>query len=211
MMVALLAIMVPSFARAAASNDAVTSATLTDKTVPGPTKVGFVDIEVVLDSSEAIRSIVSEVDSDLGEQAKAIDARKREQRRAQLAFEQQESVLSETERAARQEKIATMLNEIDEMEYRFQKEVRDKQRTTVEPLLEQVIRVIGDVGKREKYDLIVRGEMALYGRETADVTPLVIKEMDSRVEEIRAAVLKVKGAQKTSKTPAPAKPLPLIP
>ncbi|MCC6548192.1 OmpH family outer membrane protein [Candidatus Sumerlaeota bacterium] len=191
--------------------DEGTSTTLTDKTVPGPTRVGFVDIEVVLDSSEAIRAVVSEVDSELGEQAKAIDARKREQRRAQLAFDQQESVLSETERASRQEKIAAMLNEIDDMEYRFQKQVRDKQRTTVEPLLEQVIRVIGDVGKREKYDLILRGEMALYGSERADVTPLVIKELDARVDEIRAAVLKIKNARNDGKTPASPKPLPLIP
>ncbi len=173
-----------------------------------PTRVAFVDIEIVLDSSAAIRQIITEVDSELGQQSKAIDDKRREARRITLSLEQQGSVLSETERQTRQQRAADLMNEVDEMEYRFQREVKERQRTTIEPILEKVIRMIGDVGRREGFDLVVRGENVLYGRDTVDLTPYVIREVDKRVDELRKSVEKAAGPKAVKPTP---KPLPLIP
>lgn len=173
-----------------------------------PVRAGFVDIEVVLDTSNAIRQIMSEMDAELGEQIKVIDAKKREARRLRLTLDQQDSVLSETERQSRQQQALDLLNEIDEMEYKYQRLVRDHERTTIQPLLAQVIRIVGDVGRRDGYDLIVRGEVVLYGRDTVDLTPVIIRELDNRVDELRKAVSTPPGGVKESPRP---KPLPLIP
>ena len=154
----------------------------------GAGKVGFVDLEVVLDSSKGVRTIVTEVDADLGEQSRQIDLKTAELQKIRRTLDEKSAVLSEAQRQERQDKAVEMLREIDEMEYKFRRAVRDKQRTTIEPLLEQVIRYTGDVAKREGYDLVVRGEVVLYGRESVDLTQLVIKELDARVPDLRKSV-----------------------
>ena len=186
-----------------------------DPLTRGAARIGFVDIELVLDSSQAIRTIVGEADAELGEADRQIQEKRRELRQLRTALETQSSVLSDAERQKRQQQAVDLLNEIDEMEYRFQRTVRDKQRSTIEPLLEKVIDVIGDVGRRDGYDLVVRGEVVLWGRETVDLTPLVVRECDLRIDELRQAVQGSRppklGASGTAPRPTQPAPLPLIP
>lgn len=163
-------------------------------------RVGFVDLEIVLDKSRSVRTIVTEVDTDLGEQSRQIDLKTVEVQKIRRDLEQKSAVLSEAQRQQRQQKASDLLREIEEMEYRFRRAVRDKQRTTIEPLLEQVIRLTGDVARREGYDLVVRGEVVLYGHDRVDLTPMVIQELDNRLDDVRRAVEKP--------APAPAEPIP---
>ncbi len=174
-------------------------------------KIGFVDLDVVIDRSKAVRQIISEVDGELAVDARFIEDRNRELRRLKLSLEQQSAALSDEERRVRQDKVLDLMNEIDEMEYRFQRTARQKQRRTIEPLLEQVMLMVAEVGEREGYDLIVRGELVLYGRQTVDLTPSVIAEMDKRVDELRATIFPKAAADKDEDEKAQPEPLPLIP
>ncbi|CAN5381893.1 hypothetical protein BH09SUM1_BH09SUM1_03170 [soil metagenome] len=167
-----------------------------------PAKIGFVDIEVVLDSSSAVRTIVGEIDTQLGEEDRAIETKKRDLRKLRLSLDQQSSVLSESERAQRQQEAIDLMSAIEELDYKYQRSVKEKQRTTIEPLLTQVIKIIGEVGQRDGYDLIVRGEVVLWGRETVDMTPLIVQELDKRVEELRKAVRPAAAVPSTSTAPA---------
>ena len=151
-------------------------------------RIAFVDMELVLDRSAAVRTIVGEIDQELGRRSGEIDAKKRELARLKAGLEKQGAVLSAAEKKKREEQALGLLDEIDELQFRFQREVRSRQQSTIEPLLEQVILVIGDVGRRDGYDLVVRGEVVLYGRDTVDLTPGIIKELDGRVEQLRKAV-----------------------
>lgn len=193
----------PLAAHAAA--DGETSGTV-QTTLRPATRIAFVDMELVLDRSAAVRTIVGEIDQELGRRSGEIDAKKRELARLKAGLEKQGAVLSVGEKKKREEQALGLLDEIDELQFRFQREVRSRQQSTIEPLLEQVILVIGDVGRRDGYDLVVRGEVVLYGRDTVDLTPTIIKELDGRVEQLRKAV---EEAPK-SKDPKPDL-LPLVP
>jgi len=204
-----------SAARPAPAAAASAAASAPAPPAQGTTRIGFVDIEIVLESSQAIRTIMSEADAQLGEADRAIQEKRRELRKVRLSLEQQGSVLSETERQKRQQQAVMVLEEIDELEYRFQRTVRQKQQTTIEPLLAKVMDLIGDVGQRDGYDLIVRGELVLWGRETVDLTPLIVRECDLRIDELRRAVKSLPLPKRAESGPAPTAtqpaPLPLIP
>lgn len=179
-----------------------------------PMRVGFVDMELVLDESRAIRSIVGRVDEELELENREIEALEREVRRIRLSIEQQDAVLSDGERAERQRRAVELLNEIEDREYRLQRRFREQQRTTIGPLLERIVGIVGDVAAREEFDLVVRGEMVLYGRETADLTFKVIDELDEREEELRSAVGQANdeaGVEPAEDELRPIQPLPLIP
>jgi outer membrane protein len=165
-----------------AQDDQVTSATLSLSESP---RVAFVDMERVLDSSEAITSIMAEVDDELAKESGKIDRLRLEARRLNLELEKQDLVLSDSERRRRQQEILDLMAESDELDYRFKRSVKEKQRTTIEPLLEEVLRLIADVARREKFDLVVRGEVVLYGNSSVDLTPLVIDQVNSEYEELR--------------------------
>lgn len=156
-----------------------------------PTRVAFVDVELVLEDSQAIRDLIGELDTELGKQATEIDTRKTELRRLRLALEQQGPVLSASEREVRQQKALDMIQEIDELEFKFQSVSRRKQRETVEPILEEVIKIIADVAKRDRFDIVVRGENVLYGAKSVDLTDEVTREVDVQKERLRGAISKI--------------------
>jgi outer membrane protein len=167
---------------AVGSPDGPTTATL------GLGRFGFVDVELVLAESRAIRAIVSEVDEDLAGREGTIREKRRELQKLRLALETQGPILSQPERDRRQQQAIALLSEIDELEFRFDRDMRRKQAQVIEPMLEQVLRVVGDVGQRDGFALIVRGETVLWGARSVDLTPVVVQELDRDVERLRAAV-----------------------
>lgn len=176
-----------------------------------PVRFGFVDIELVLAESDAIRKIVAEIDEDLAKRDEAIRAKRRELSKLKLSLETQGAVLSQQERDRRQQAAVAMLTEIDEMEYRFDREVKRKQALVIEPMLEEVVKIVGEVGQRDGYDLIVRGEMVLWGAKSVDLTPVVVRELDLQIDRLRSKLQRLKPAEgEVSPTPTPAS-VPLIP
>lgn len=174
-----LLLILPTVSRA--QPDTATSTTLHPR-------FGFVDVELVLAESKAIKTIVSEIDAELGKRDEEIRDKRRELQKLKLSLDAQGSVLSQAERERRQQQAVTLLSEIDELEYRFDREVKRKQAAIIEPLLEQVVRIVGEVGQREGYDLVVRGEMVLWGSKSVDLTPVIVRELDLQVDRLRAAV-----------------------
>jgi outer membrane protein len=188
----------------AAAQDLPTTGTLTSR-------FGFVDVELVLAESQAIRLIVSEIDTELGRRDGEIRDKQRELQKLRLSLETQGSVLSQVEREKRQQQAVTLLSEVDEMEYRFDREVKRKQATVIEPLLEQVVRIVGEVGRRDGYDLIVRGETVLWGAKSVDLTPVIVRELDLQVDRLREAVQRPAVDSTTESPKATPSVVPLLP
>lgn len=152
-------------------------------------RVGFVDIDLVLEESRAIRSIITEIDAELADEAGEIESKRAEAMRLRRELEQQDPLLSDDSRRQRQQQILDLLAEVEELELRFRRTIRERQQVSIEPLLEQVVIFIADVAERERFDLVVRGEAVLYGARRVDLTPEVVREIDRRGEELRRRVL----------------------
>lgn len=174
-------------------------------------RVGFVDMEIVLAESVAVRRIMTEIDQELAAAEEEIGIKRREARRLRLALDQQGTVLSEAERLRRQQEVIDLLAEVDEMTFRFDQRFREAQRGAVEPLLVEVIRVVGEVARRDNYDLVVRGEMVLYGRDSVDITASVIASLDGQEDVLRQVVLPGLVGEAPAPTEEAPSVLPLIP
>jgi outer membrane protein len=157
-------------------------------------KIGFVDIEIVIEQSVAIRMAMESMDKDLANRAREIDAKEREFRSARFELDKQERLLSTPDRQERRRNLVKLQEEIDEMKFNFEQELRSRERQ-IEPILEKIMGIVADVADEEGYDLILRGEVVIYGRSTVDVTDEVIQKLDSDV----AAVMQLfKGEEKAN-------------
>ncbi len=148
-----------------------------------PTRIAFVDIELIVENSKAIRMALDAMDRDLASKARDIDAKEREFRRQRFEMDKQERVLSADERAKRRDDLSALQEEIDRMKFDMDQELRARERQ-LEPVLELIMRVVADVAERDKFDLVLRGEVVIYGSSQVDLTPAVVAELDSRAAEV---------------------------
>lgn len=174
----------PAMAQVLAADVATTPSMSPDR----PQRVGFVDMDVVLQDSRAVWEVLREVDEEMERRERDITAKRRELRRLELRLEQQGGVLSEAERRRREQEIIALVEEIDEAEYRFSRDVREKEQTLIGPLRRMVLELVRDVARRENFDIVLNGEMVLYGTDPVDLTVPVLQLLDSKGDELRRAL-----------------------
>src|SRR5690606_32730328 len=87
------------------------------------------------------------------------------------------------ERETRRTELLTMQDEINRLKFDFEQDLRAKERV-IEPVLEKIMNIVADVAERDGYDVVLRGEVVIYGRDSANLTDTVIKELDAREAEI---------------------------
>ncbi len=154
--------------------------------VPPPARsccVAFVDVQAILERSRAVSEVLDVLDRSMADEVR--DIQEKEARFASLRFEyeRQQDLLAREERERRRIELGTLRDEIDRLKFDLDRKWRAGERQ-IEPLLEKVMDVVADVAVREGYEIVVRGEIVIYGRESANLTALVVEELDSRSPEI---------------------------
>jgi len=158
-----------------------------DPATLGSLRIGFVDLDMIFDQSRAIKAAIAVADAEMDARAKRLRELQRDFKGMQTRLDTQGSVISETERRRMQDEMGRMLDEVDELEFRLERDMRDRQRRTIDPVLKAVLVIVGDVGRREGFDMVLRGDVVLYGRNTTDLTGRVFEELDRRGDELLAA------------------------
>lgn len=188
-----------------------------DGVTAGSSRVGFVDVELIIDNSRAVRRGLNSIDEQLSEQARAIDLKEREFRRLRFELDRQERVLTREERERRRQELIGIQEDVERLRFEMDRELQAKERL-VEPVLEKMMLMIADVAEREGFDLVLRGEVVIYGNKTADLTEAVVREIDSREDEILAVFRPAPEPARDDRpttapapTPGPPESLPLIP
>lgn len=150
-------------------------------------RIGFVDMDAVLASSRAIRTVMGELDEEIADAQQQIIEKEQQLEDLRNSLRLQSAVLSQEERRARQENALDLVREIEEMNFRLERRMRDSERETIQPVLREVVNTIGETARAEGYDIVLRGEVVLYGVERVNLTPLVIERLDNKLEKLRKA------------------------
>lgn len=164
---------------------------------PAPARVGFVDIELVIENSQALRKALDEIDRELAGDAKKIDELERQFRRDRLELDRQDRVLSPVSREERRAALNALQEDIDRRRFAMDQELRSRQRQ-IEPVLEMIMEVVAQVAKRDGYDVVLRGEVVIYGQPSADLTDRIINELDARTDEVIATFNRAAGLRPTT-------------
>jgi outer membrane protein len=143
-------------------------------------RIGFVDMDVVLQESRAVRERIDHIESALDARRREIERKTSEYRRLAEGLERQGSILTDEEKTNRRRRMQQLSSEIEDLRYEANKTLRASERGVIGPVLDAVMATVEEVGRREGFDLIVRGEAVLYGHDMTDLTQRVIDELDLR-------------------------------
>ncbi len=152
-------------------------------TVPEVQRIAFIDIERIIEDSSAVRRAMEGMDSELATRAREIDEKEREFRRLRFELDRQLRVISQEESQRRYEELGTLQEDIDRLKFEFEMDLKARERQ-IEPMLERIYNIIADVAEREGVDIVLRGEVVIWGNTASDMTPSVVEELDARADEV---------------------------
>jgi outer membrane protein len=165
--------------------------------VARPSAVAFVDMQAILERSRAVSDVLDVMDKSMASEVRAIQEKEARFSSMRFDFERQQDLLSREEREKRRLELGRLNDDLD-------RKWRAGERQ-IEPLIEKIMDVVADVAKREGYDVVVRGEIVIYGKDTSNLTARVIEELDSRSPEIVEMFSNIApiGPLPAGQTPAP--------
>ncbi|GAB4560746.1 MAG: OmpH family outer membrane protein [Geothermobacteraceae bacterium] len=140
-------------------------------------KVGYVDLQKVLNDSEAGRSAKENIGKKVKEYEIQVQARQKELQAAKEELEKQALLLSDEARAKKEREYQQKLKDLQ----RFTKDIRDdlqmRDADATKKILEQVLKVVREFGEKEGYTLILeKNESSLiYASESIDLTDTILK------------------------------------
>lgn len=144
-------------------------------------KIGFVNLESVIRQSRYIRGEVAEIEAKArGIQDDIDQATGRYRRLAQL-LEEQRSILSEKEVSERRNDILQLRSKIEDLRYELDKLLRHSREAALDPAVQRALKIVEEIGKRDKYDLILHGDTILFAAQRIDLTETVIEQLDANL------------------------------
>ena len=143
-------------------------------------KIGVVDFQAVLDGSEPGKQFEAEMRKE-GQQMEAEIKQSGDELKAlKEKLEREAMVMSEKAKEEKQIEFNVKLSSLKKKQEQFRKDFLTKQRQEVSRFQRDVLEIAHEIGKKEKYSLIISKDALLYMDGAVDITPKVIKVINQR-------------------------------
>lgn len=146
------------------------------------TKIGYVDLQKALNTSEAGKSAKDKISKKVKEYEGTIDTRQKEIKKLKEELEKQAMLLSEDARGAKERDYQQKVKEFQRFTKDVQEELQQKDNEFTKQILEELFKVIKEVGEKEGYTMILEQSESsiLYADEKVNLTDKVIKAFDAK-------------------------------
>lgn len=145
-------------------------------------KIGYVDLQKALNTSEAGKAAKERISKKVKEYEGTIDTRQKEIKKLKEELEKQAMLLSEDARGAKERDYQQKVKEFQRFTKDIQEELQQKDNDFTKQILEELFKVIKEVGEKEGYTLILEQSESsiLYADEKVNLTDKVIKAFDAK-------------------------------
>lgn len=145
-------------------------------------KIGYVDLQKALNTSEAGKAAKERISKKVKEYEGTIDSRQKEIKKLKEELEKQAMLLSEEARGAKERDYQQKVKEFQRFTKDIQEELQQKDADFTKQILEELFKVIKEVGEKEGYTLILEQSESsiLYADEKVNLTDKVIKAFDAK-------------------------------
>jgi outer membrane protein len=139
-------------------------------------KFGSVDIQKILNESEAGKKAKSTLEDLIKSKESVIDEKSKAIEKLRGELEKQASVLSTEAKKNKQDELEKMLREYQRLVQDSQAEVKKKEGELTDTILKEIREIIDKIGVEEGYTLIIEKGLVLYSNKDIDITDMVMKK-----------------------------------
>ncbi|GAB4407060.1 MAG: hypothetical protein OHK0032_02270 [Thermodesulfovibrionales bacterium] len=140
-------------------------------------KIGYVDLRVALNESEAGKKAKAELESLIKAKQGAIEEKGKGIEKLKGELEKQASALSAEAKKAREEEIDRLMRDYQRLVQDSQAEVKKKENELTGTIIKGLREIIDKIGQEDGYSLILENVegIILYSKKDLDITEKVIK------------------------------------
>ncbi|TYB35633.1 MAG: OmpH family outer membrane protein [Flexistipes sinusarabici] len=140
-------------------------------------KIAVVDMQKALDECDAGKAASQKMEQKYKEMQEKIQKRRDKLQNMQTELNSQSGVLSEQAKQNKMAEYQSKLKDLKRMIEDSNAELQRQERSYVNRIAEDLTKVVSDLGKELKYDIIMEKQEAgvLHNSETVDITPIVIE------------------------------------
>lgn len=141
-------------------------------------KFGSIDVQKVLNESEAGRRAKTDLEGLIKSKQITIDEKGKAIEKLKADIEKQASVLSADARKSKEEELEKSVREYQRLVQDSQTEIKKKEAELTETILKDVKELVEKSGEQEGYALILEKGMVLYSNKGIDITDTILKKYD---------------------------------
>lgn len=143
-------------------------------------KIGFVNVPAVIAKCEAGKRAMNELKGKFQGMKKKLDAKKKELDAMKEELQKQAMMLSQEAKLDKETQFKRKVRDFQDMGQGYQVQLQQAEQKLSKPILEKLVQVIQDYGKRHGYTAILdkQGSGVTYVAPEADLTEAIIAEMN---------------------------------
>ncbi len=147
-------------------------------------KIGYVDLQKALNESEGGKRAKSSLEEIIKAKQKIIDERGAEIEKLKSEMDKQASLLSAEALKKKQDELDRKIREYKRFVQDSQEEVKKKEAELTKEILNDLVKVVQQIGKEENYTIILEKAegLILYADSAIDLTDKVIKRYNEEIK-----------------------------
>ncbi|MEJ5347896.1 MAG: OmpH family outer membrane protein [Desulfosoma sp.] len=143
-------------------------------------KIGYFDLQAVLERSQWGQEVKKEFNAKKSQLEAEVQAKAKEFQESRESYEKQIKMMDEKSKKQKAEELRKMQMEGEKLLMESNAELNKLSQQLSKPLIDKVMDIVQNIGKKEKYDYIFEVQKAglVYANEKTDLTQTIIKELD---------------------------------
>ena len=143
-------------------------------------KFGFVDVQKILDQSDAGKEATGKLDTKARNAVMEMDSRKKELNQLKTELEKQSVILAEMDRKAKETIYVQRFQEYQQFVEKANKDIQAEKTELTKRIVGDIINVIQDYGREKGYLLIVvKNDGMLYLDDKVDLTDEILQALNA--------------------------------
>jgi len=144
------------------------------------TKLAIIDMKEVISKSEPGQKAMKELKKKFDKMKQGLDQKKQELQALREELQKQSLVLSQEAKQDKELEFKRKVRDFQDMFQNYRRKIRMEEKKLSDPIIEQLVQVIKEYGKKHKYTAIfdTKSSGLLYADDAIDITKEIIVELN---------------------------------
>ena len=143
-------------------------------------KIGIVNLQRVLETSDPGKAARDEIEKEKDKMLQEMKEKGAEIEALQKQFERESMVMSKEKREEKEREYRIKQNDFRMLNKKNNEKMQGLQKELLDKIFDEVMKLTEEIGKREGYLLIIRGETVMYAPAAIDISDQLIKQLNEK-------------------------------